>query len=96
MEKTSRSAGEIDEILQDIRKESKTMMKDLMEVDNILVSLKDKIENDHFDKEEFLKEIEGIRSMIGSLEKEDVQEENYEEIADNLIKKLKKWINLIV
>ena len=88
--------GEIDQILEDIKSESKEMMKELMEVDNILISVKDSIDFGDFDKEELINKINDIRMRIGALEKDDVKEEKYEEIADNLILKLKKWVDLIV
>ena len=88
-------AGEIDKILEDIKSESKLIMEDLMEVDNILSSLKDKVEMDETSKESILKEIEAVRLRIGVLEKEDVQEEEYEEMADSLIKKLRKWVDYV-
>jgi chromosome segregation ATPase len=87
--------GEIDRLLKDLRKEGEIMMQDLIGVDEQLVALKSSIESGNIDKEELLEKINDIRQRIGTLEEEDKRELNEEDIATNLIAKLRKWVDAI-
>ncbi|MBW2990891.1 hypothetical protein KY348_04250 [Candidatus Woesearchaeota archaeon] len=88
--------GELMKFMEDMKKESQNMMKDLEEIDTRLVHLKELIEKENADKEKIIDLINSIRIRIGVLEKEDVREMNEEEIAESLLKKLKKWVDQVV
>lgn len=82
--------------MKDIEKESKSMMEDLVQIDNTLLSLKERIDEDRIDRREILRILESVRLRIGVLEKADKREINEEEVAESLLSKLKKWVEQIV
>ena len=88
--------GEVIKFMEDIKTESETMMRNLMEVDDKLLSLEDRLELGEVDKKEILKIIESVRLRIGVLEKEDRRELGEEEIAESLLGTLKKWVDQVV
>ena len=93
---TIRKKGEIDNILKDMKLEGEAMMRNLIEIDNLLITLDEKNKSDNVDKEEISDLIKFIRLKIGILEKEDQTEENFEEMADNLLLRLKRWMDDII
>ena len=93
---TIRKKGEIDNILKDMKLEGEAMMRNLREIDNLLITLDEKNKSDNVDKEEISDLIKFIRLKIGILEKEDQTEENFEEMADNLLLRLKRWMDDII
>ena len=68
----------------------------LIDLDDKLLSLQDRLELGEVDKKEILKIIESVRLRIGVLEKEDKRELGEEEIAESLLSTLKKWIDQVV
>jgi len=90
------SEGEIISFMKDIEKESKSMMSDLVEIDDMLSALKSKIALDKASKKEIFQRIDTIRLRIGIMEREDRRELNEEEVAETLLEKLKKWVNQVV
>lgn len=88
--------GEVMHFMRDIEEESRSMMQDLTQIDNMLLSLKERVEEDRADRRELLRVIESIRLRIGVLEKEDRIEINEEEVAESLLSKLKKWVDQVV
>ncbi len=88
--------GEIIRFMEDMKKESQDMMKDLTEIDSRLIRLKELITKDSYDKEKILDLINSVRIRIGVLETEDRREINEEEEAETLLKKLKRWIEQVV
>jgi hypothetical protein len=88
--------GEVMSFMKDMEEESKSMMQDLTGIDDMLVSLKERLEEDRADKREILRIIESVRLRIGVLEKEDKIEINEEEVAESLLSKLKKWVDQVV
>ena len=88
--------GEILAFMKDMEKESKSMMQDLMEIDDKLASVQNRLELDRADRKELVKDIEAIRMRIGVLEREDKREINEEEVAKSLLAKLKRWVDQVV
>jgi hypothetical protein len=88
--------GEVMEFMKDLESESKNMMKDLKEIDDILLSLKERVDGGRADRWEILKTIEQVRLKIGIVEKEDKREINEEEVAESLLGKVKKWVDMVV
>jgi predicted nucleic acid-binding Zn-ribbon protein len=88
--------GEILAFMKDIERESRSMMDDLVQLDNRLASVQGKLERGKGDKKELAKEIEAIRVRIGALEREDKRELSEEEVAKSLLGKLKRWIDQVV
>jgi hypothetical protein len=88
--------GEVMAFMKDIEEESKSMMQDLAQIDDMLVSLAERLEEDRADKREILRTIESVRVRIGVMEKEDRIEMNEEEVAESLLSKLKKWVEQVV
>ncbi len=88
--------GEIEAALSDIRKESRNMMDDLMEVDMVICSLIGRLQSGDIEKDEIIEALESIRIRIGVLEEEDKRELGEEEVAANLITKLKKWVDMVI
>jgi len=88
--------GEVIKFMEDIKEESNIMMRDLIDIDDKLLSLQKKLELGEVDKKEILKVIESVRLRIGVLEKEDRRELGEEEIAETLLEKLKKWVGQVV
>jgi len=88
--------GEVMHFMKDIEKESRSMMEDLAQIDNTLLSLKERVEEDRIDRREILRIIESVRLRIGVLEKEDKREINEEEVAESLLDKLRKWVDQLV
>ncbi|HJX05566.1 MAG TPA: hypothetical protein VJ461_02565 [Candidatus Nanoarchaeia archaeon] len=88
--------GEIISFMRDIEKESKSMMSDLVEIDDKLSELKSKIAMEKTSKREIFRMIDTIRLRIGIMEREDRREMNEEEVAETLLEKLRKWINQVV
>lgn len=82
--------------MKDMESESKSMMKDLAEIDDMLLSLKERVDDGRADRREILQTIEAIRLRIGVLEKEDKIEINEEEVAESLLAKVKKWVDQVV
>ncbi len=95
-EKKTNDKGEVMHFMRDIEEESRSMMEDLTQIDNMLLSLKERVEEDRADRRELLRVIESIRLRIGVLEKEDRIEINEEEVAESLLAKLKKWVDQVV
>jgi hypothetical protein len=94
--KKANDKGEVMHFMRDIEEESRSMMQDLTQIDNMLLSLKERVEEDRADRRELLRVIESIRLRIGVLEKEDRIEINEEEVAESLLSKLKKWVDQVV
>ena len=89
--------GEVFELMGDIKREATNMLEDLQDIDSSLTELENRIKDvDQINKEELLGIIETIRIKIGTIEKEDKRELEEEEIANNLLSKLKKWVDTIV
>lgn len=85
--------GEVMKFMKDIEKESKSMMLDLTEMDDTLLSLQERLEAGRADNKEILRTIEHLRLRIGVMEREDKRELNEEEVAESLLSKLKKWVD---
>lgn len=92
----SNDKGEILSFMRDMKKESESMMKDLMEIDDILLSLRDQVQKGKISKKKTIEIINSIRLRIGVLEREDKRELNEEEITQSLLQKLKRWIDEVV
>lgn len=92
----SKDQGEILAFMKDMKKESESMMKDLMEIDDILLSLRDKVQKGKISKKKTIEIINSIRLRIGVIEREDKRELNEEEIAQSLLQKLKRWVDEVV
>ena len=88
--------GEIIQFMEDIKRESESMMKDLNEMDSSLIHLKMLMEKDSVDKQRVIDIIESIRRRIGVLENVDQRELREEEVAESLLQKLKKWVDQVV
>ncbi len=88
--------GEVMQFMKDIENESKSMMRDLTEIDGMLESLQERIETGRADKREIARTIENVRLRIGVLEREDKREINEEEVAESLLDKLRKWVDQLV
>ncbi|KYK26068.1 hypothetical protein AYK26_01320 [Euryarchaeota archaeon SM23-78] len=88
--------GEIMYFMRDIKNESQAMMKDLMEIDDLLLSLKERLQVGRIDRYKIEEIIDSIRLRIGVIEREDKREMDEEEEAASLLMKLKKWVDLIV
>lgn len=88
--------GEVMAFMRDMEEESKSMMQDLIEIDDMLLSLQERIETGKSDNREILRTIENVRVRIGVIEREDKRELNEEEIAESLLSKLKKWVEQVV
>ena len=87
--------GEGKLLLKQIRQISKEMLDSLIEIDDKLAKLQQNVNfNEEIDKRRMLEEINGIRLVIGTMEKEDTQEIEEEQILENLIEKLNKLINM--
>ena len=85
--------GELEKFMKDMTDESRNIMRGLMEIDDYLASLQDKLELKDVDKESLIKEIQDLRLRIGVLEREDKREVSEEEVATTLLEKLKKWVD---
>ena len=94
--KNPKDQGEILAFMKDMKKESESMMKDLMEIDDILLSLRDRVQKGKISKKRTIEMINSIRLRIGVLEREDKRELNEEEIAQSLLQKLKRWVDEVV
>jgi hypothetical protein len=88
--------GEVMRFMKDIEKESKSMMLDLTDMDDMLLSLQERVEAGKSDQKEILRTIENVRLRIGVMEREDKRELNEEEVAESLLSKLKKWVDQLV
>ena len=88
--------GELVKFMDDIKKESEVMMNELKTIDDILLSLKSRINAGSEDKDKLIRDIDDIRMRIGVIEGEDRREMNEEEVAESLLKKLKNWVDKIV
>ncbi|MBN2458964.1 hypothetical protein JXB28_01655 [Candidatus Woesearchaeota archaeon] len=88
--------GEVMAFMRDMKKESKNMMTELIDIDDLLSKLKIKIAEDSTSKKELYRIIDSIRLRIGVMEREDRIELNEEEEAETLLEKLKKWVDQIV
>ena len=66
--------GELDKLLEDLKKEGEVMMQDLTALDQQLESLQNGISNGSVTKDQMLQEIAAIRQKIGTLKQEDQQE----------------------
>jgi hypothetical protein len=84
--------GEVDLLLKDIRGMSDAIMQDLLSLDRKLEELQDKAAEGYLDLPTAIDTIREIRVMIGSLEKEETQELQAEEITESLLKKLEDLI----
>ncbi len=84
--------GELEKFMKAMTDESRNIMRDLMEIDDYLASLQDKLELKDVDKQSLIKEIQDLRLRIGVLEREDKRELSEEEVATTLLEKLKKWV----
>ena len=67
-----------------------------MEIDDILLSLRDKVQKGKISKKKTIEIINSIRLRIGVIEREDKRELNEEEIAQSLLQKLKRWVDEVV
>jgi len=88
--------GEINRILDDIRQDSQNMMSDLAMVDDRLNQLRQRVISGEASQDEILRVIDEIRQSIGVIEDEDRKELGEEELADNLLDKLRSWVDKIV
>ena len=88
--------GEVMQFMRDIEKDSKSMMQDLTDIDDMLKSLQERVEESRADSKEILRTIENVRLRIGVMEREDKRELNEEEVEESLLSKLKKWVDQIV
>ena len=88
--------GEVMEFMKDLESESKNMMKDLKEIDDMLLSLSERVDSGRAERWEIIKTIEQVRLKIGIIEKEDKREMNEEEVAESLLGKVKKWMDMVV
>lgn len=88
--------GEVIRFIENIKKDSQSIMKDLEEIDSRLVRLNNLVEKGTVDKEKIIDLINSIRIRIGVLEREDNRELSEEEIAETLLEKLKRWVDQVV
>jgi len=82
--------------MKDMKKESKAMMNELIDIDDMLSRLKIRLTDESASKRELYRIIDAIRLRIGVMEREDRIELNEEEEAETLLEKLKKWVDQIV
>jgi hypothetical protein len=90
------SRGEIIAFMKDMKKESKAMMNELIDIDDMLSKLKMKLADESSSKREIYRMIDSIRLRIGVMEREDRIELNEEDEAETLLEKLKKWVDQVV
>lgn len=95
-ENNDNSRGEIIAFMKDMKKESKNMMDELIDIDDMLSKLKIKLSQDSDCKKDLYRIIDAIRLRIGVMEREDRIELNEEQEAETLLEKLKKWVDQVV
>ncbi len=88
--------GEVMAFIGDMEEDSRSIMKDLIYIDGLLLTLQEKLETEEIDKNELLRRIEEIRLKIGILERKDRIEIGEEEEAETLLNKIKKWVDKVV
>lgn len=88
--------GEIITFMEDIKKDSNEMMKELIHIDDLLCKIKAKVGEEPVNKQEINRLIDSVRLRIGILEREERIELNEEEEAETLLEKLKGWVDRVV
>lgn len=80
--------GEVNLLLRDIKMMSEEIMHDLMDVDGTLEKLHQQALNEGLDTVELANAIRDIRVRIGSIEREESEELEAEDITQSLLEKL--------
>jgi hypothetical protein len=89
--------GELIKYVQDFKAESEDMIKNLLYVDELVQSLERRIElGERPDDDELSDKLKDIRLRIGEIKKEEEEELDGELIANNLLNKLRKWVDELV
>jgi hypothetical protein len=89
--------GELIKYIKDFKRESQDMIKNLLYVDDLLNNIQRRIElGEGISNEELLETVKDIRQRIGQVRKEEEDELGEELIANNLLNKLKRWVEEIV
>ena len=87
--------GEGKLLLEQIRQISQDLLKSLRDIDKELEGVEDSVNtNNAMDRQDLMNRINSIRITIGSMEKEDMQELEEEEILENMMEKLDKLIKM--
>lgn len=88
------NSGQLDFILEDLKRETQEILHELAEVEEDLLHLQEDIEReDSIDKGKVLSTIKALRERIGIIERIDVKEFDDEKTAENLIEKLRVIMN---
>jgi len=90
------SEGEAIEFLEDLEKESESIIEYLKEIDEKLETITDIIKQEKFDKNDILTEIAAIRLRIGVIENKGRKEISEEEEVESLLSKIRRWMEAIV
>jgi hypothetical protein len=89
--------GEIIRYVKAFKEEGEDMIKNLLYVDEILQSLQRRVElGEHITDDELVDKIKELRAFVGEIKKEEEDELGEDIIANNLLNKLKKWVNELV
>ena len=87
--------GEENLLLSQIHEMSKDILDDLMEIDNKLAVIEEDVKfKDEIKKKDLLESLGTIRTLIGSMEREDIEEMKDEDIVVSINKKLRKLIDM--
>jgi len=93
----AKGEGEGRLLLEEIRKLSRDLFTNLMDIDDRLEDIQSTLStNKPINKEKMLSEIKTVRLIIGAMEKEDEQELREEKILQNMIKKLNELIEMTI
>lgn len=89
----SEERGEVNLLLRDIKIMSQDIMHDLMEADSKLEKLQERAIAGGANISDLIAEVKNVRMMIGSIEREESQEIQAEDITQSLLKKLSDLID---
>lgn len=87
------SEGEIELILEDLKRETEEVMHELSEMEDTLIKMKESIETGKVDRDKLLEQVSFLRGKIGLLEHLDSKEFEEEKSASDLMSKLKSMID---
>ncbi|MBN1792730.1 hypothetical protein JW826_03535 [Candidatus Woesearchaeota archaeon] len=89
--------GEVIRYIKAFKEESEDMIKNLLYVDSLLQDLERRLSlGENISNEELLKKVKDLRVRVGDIKKEEEAELGEELIANNLLNKLKKWVDQLV
>jgi hypothetical protein len=93
----SDNPGELIKYIEDFKKESEEMIKNLLFVDDLLQNLERRITlGEQLTSDELSEQLKDIRYRIGQIKQEEEEELDEEIIANNLLNKLRRWVDELV